>query len=382
TEDEVTETTLCQSADIALIKVGVFNDEDGDSCSDVGETITYTFTVTNQGNAIIDSVELNDDMLGGVIALASGDLDNDGELDFNETWLYTSTYVITQADINNGLISNQAIVSGISVANGAVVADLSDDDSVLEDDPTVTLVCNSSSVSLEKVAVFNDENGSGAAQVGETITYTFTVYNTGLSTLYDIVIQDALPGIEIQGGPISELLPGEIDDSTFTATYTITQADINNMLVTNQAEVIAFDASGNTITDTSDDPTNLEDVDINDDGEPDDPTVTVLPSVLNAGFEIFNGITPDGDGLNDFFLIEGIENFPNNNLKIFNRWGVKVYETDGYGISGNVFRGVSDGRVTISKNEELPTGTYFYILTRQFNQQTLNNQGYLYIKRN
>ena len=111
-------------------------------------------------------------------------------------------------------------------------------------------------------------------------------------------------------------------------------------------------------------------------------------------FEIFNGITPDGDGLNDFFRIFGIQDYPENNVKIFNRWGVLVWETDGYGgASGedNVFRGMSDGRSTIKQGDLLPTGTYFYVLTfltednpgelLEPAQDIRSYNGYLYINR-
>ena len=87
------------------------------------------------------------------------------------------------------------------------------------------------------------------------------------------------------------------------------------------------------------------------------------------------------DGLNEFFQIEGIEDYPNNNVKIFNRWGVLVYETDGYG-GANVFRGISDGRATVQRGKELPTGTYYYILTFPAeNPGQSSYTGYLYINR-
>ncbi len=100
-------------------------------------------------------------------------------------------------------------------------------------------------------------------------------------------------------------------------------------------------------------------------------------------FEIFNGITPDGDGLNDTFHINGIDRFPENTLQVYNRWGVLVYETDGYGQNGNVFRGISEGRVTIQRDRELPSGNYFYILVRKDpdNGEHLKDTGYLYINR-
>jgi gliding motility-associated-like protein len=106
----------------------------------------------------------------------------------------------------------------------------------------------------------------------------------------------------------------------------------------------------------------------------------VIPT--NDGVEIFNSVSPNGDGVNDVFIIRNIANYPNNTVSIYNRWGVKVYEEDGYGQGDKVFRGESNGRVTVQQSEELPEGTYFYIL-RYVNTSGEEKQrsGYLYIKR-
>jgi gliding motility-associated-like protein len=80
------------------------------------------------------------------------------------------------------------------------------------------------------------------------------------------------------------------------------------------------------------------------------------------GVVIYNTISTNEDNRNDYFIIDGIEECPQNTVEIFNRWGVKVYETTSYNTNGNVFKGYSDGRVTISKNEKLPIGTYFYYI--------------------
>ncbi|HBL79940.1 MAG TPA: adhesin, partial [Aequorivita sp.] len=170
--------------------------------------------------------------------------------------------------------------------------------------------------------------------------------------------------------------------------YTISQEDIDNGEVVNQAVITGETSNGTEVEDTSDDPNDLTNTDLDGDGDTDDPTVTILPNVQSPPppFEIFNGITPDGDGLNDFFRVLGIENFPDNNMKIYNRWGVLVFETDGYGGANgeeNVFRGFSNGRATVRSDETLPTGTYFYILVREDpdSGETLKNSGYLYINR-
>ena len=100
--------------------------------------------------------------------------------------------------------------------------------------------------------------------------------------------------------------------------------------------------------------------------------------------EIFNLLTPNGDGENDVFVIRNIELYPENSLEIYNRWGVKVYDVTGYGQSGRYFTGVSQGRATIGQSSLLPTGTYFYILRYKSDSGTgtwKDRKGYLYLTR-
>ena len=95
---------------------------------------------------------------------------------------------------------------------------------------------------------------------------------------------------------------------------------------------------------------------------------------------IHNGISANADGQNDGFTIENIEGYPKNNLKIFNRWGVLVYEKDGY-TNSEPFDGHSSGRATINAGSKLPQGTYYYILEYQDTaEQTHTEKGWLYIK--
>lgn len=106
-------------------------------------------------------------------------------------------------------------------------------------------------------------------------------------------------------------------------------------------------------------------------------SIYTIGSILKAGNEalVYNAITPDGDGHNDTLIIRGIEGLTNNQLSIFNRWGALVYQKDNY---DNSFNGISDGRGTVQANQELPSGTYFYILKID-DQEDL--KGYFYINR-
>lgn len=255
------------------------------------------------------------------------------------------------------------------------------------------------SISLIKFGQFQDLNGDGEAEAGELIAYTFTVTNTSGVTLTNITIDDPL--VDVEGGPI-DLDPGENDTTTFTATYILTEQDIENTFVVNQAVVTGFNSINNeqvsdvsdTGTDTNgeiiEDPESVETdsglTGTNPNAEPngdptDDPTVVILESVLAEDeLEIFNGISANEDTVNDIFRIVGIENFPDNTVQIFNRWGVEVFNVEGYNNNERAFRGFSDGRITIARNQRLPAGTYYFVINYLNDDgENLSQAGFLYI---
>jgi hypothetical protein len=91
---------------------------------------------------------------------------------------------------------------------------------------------------------------------------------------------------------------------------------------------------------------------------------TTVEVVIPTEITSYNGISANGDGLNDFFEIDCIDRFPTNNVKIYNRVGVKVYEADGYNNQDVIFRGVGE-RGLYMMGRELPDGTYFYIIDKR-----------------
>lgn len=121
----------------------------------------------------------------------------------------------------------------------------------------------------------------------------------------------------------------------------------------------------------------------NDDEDSDGiPDYLDLPPADPDEIEVFNVVTPNGDGSHDVLKIKGLERFPNNTVKIYNRWGVLVFSTKAYDTEGNVFDGTSNGRVTLNQEKKLPVGTYFYILDYEnANGKMEQMSGYLYINR-
>jgi gliding motility-associated-like protein len=411
TDSAESELCICTLFGIKLIESTTKSMSEG--CLQAGDIIDFDVEIKNTGNLtktdfnIVSIGPQEVEFFGGDLAILKVGDEN--------TTQFRGEYTLTQADINRGSIT----VQGKSTAenpDGTEISDETDFDSYELNRPTIIEFSpDCASISLLKTGVVNDNNGNDFSDEGDTISYMFTVENTGEVPLYNITLEDTnfgiiigddptinplSPGIVIVGGPLDVLLPGETDDTTFTATYTLTSSagpfedpDDNDgflsRIIFNQATVSGETESGNSdtiVTDLSDDPNVITDIDADGDGDPDDPSKVILIDEVLAPFEIFNGITPDGDGKNDFFLVQGISNWPVNNVQIFNRWGVLVFETDGYGGSNdseNVFVGVSEGRSTIAENDRLPTGTYYYIINfaGDNNPGKSSYAGYLYINR-
>lgn len=90
-------------------------------------------------------------------------------------------------------------------------------------------------------------------------------------------------------------------------------------------------------------------------------------------FTIYNLFSPNDDGVNDFFIIEGIESY-NNNLEIYNRWGAIVYRANNY---QNDWDGKANVSTFLNTQQRLPIGTYYYIL--KVPEKNTNTAGWLYI---
>lgn len=101
-------------------------------------------------------------------------------------------------------------------------------------------------------------------------------------------------------------------------------------------------------------------------------------SVLEGGVVAYNNLSPNGDGVNDILKIVGIENFPDNKVEIFNRWGAIVYEVSGYNNEDKVFRGIASSSLSLGQGV-LPSGTYYYALRYTVNNKVVRKLQYLYI---
>lgn len=99
--------------------------------------------------------------------------------------------------------------------------------------------------------------------------------------------------------------------------------------------------------------------------------------------KIYNAFSPNNDSTNNHFEIKNIDDscVLSNNVKIYNRWGVLVFETNNYDNNTNAFVGKSNGRATVNANENLPIGTYFYVITYKTKEGEKKEEGYLYLAR-
>ncbi|MFF8772615.1 LPXTG cell wall anchor domain-containing protein [Kitasatospora sp. NPDC015120] len=190
-----------------------------------GSQVPYDFVVTNSGNTEISNLVVNDPKVGPVscpvTTLAPG-----------RTITCTATYTVTAADAANGSIDNTAVATGTS--NG---------------DP-VTSPPSSESVPLEKPPALQIEKNvvtPGPYTVGQTVTYSYTVRNTGGVQLTNIQVHDDhVTGITCQS---TTLAPADStgDTTTCTGTYTITPTDGTTGSVTNTATATGT-TDGQTIT--------------------------------------------------------------------------------------------------------------------------------------
>ncbi|MFE6867280.1 hypothetical protein ACFVFS_12015 [Kitasatospora sp. NPDC057692] len=193
-----------------------------------GEQITYKFTVTNTGNVTLKDVKVNETAFTG-----SGKIDpvtcpkEAATLAPGATVLCTATYTVTQADVDAGSVKNTATATGTPPRGEPPVSPPSETTATTTDQPGVSLVKSATTGQDDKLVT------------GEKITYSFTVRNTGNVTLKGIRITEGQFTGHGKLDPITcpreaaALAPGTT--VTCTATYTVTQADVDAGSVKNTA---------------------------------------------------------------------------------------------------------------------------------------------------
>jgi len=102
---------------------------------------------------------------------------------------------------------------------------------------------------------------------------------------------------------------------------------------------------------------------------------TETPTLADDGIQVHQGVSPNGDGINDFLQIDNISQYPDNKLMIMNRNGQLVFEAKGYDNSSKVF----DGHGNRNGQMQLP-GTYFYQLDYSVNGITKHKTGFIVLK--
>lgn len=213
-------------------------------------------------------------------------------------------------------------------------------------------------------------------------------------------VPDAIEGHDLDHDGIADvdLIGSDKDNDGLDDGYeadTVIDIDVNDKIDDPNTDMPDTDSDGiPDFRDSDDDDDGIEtiDEDLDQDGNyaNDDSNENGIPNYLDPDLgettvetvDVINVITPNGDGVHDVLAINGLENYPNNTVKIYNRWGVMVYQTRAYDTVGNVFDGTSQGRVTVDQDNKLPVGTYFYIIDYQDDTGNMKQlSGYLYINR-
>jgi uncharacterized repeat protein (TIGR01451 family) len=190
-----------------------------------GQVISYTYLITNTGNlSLLGPVTVSDDKAAGETCPALSQVGNTDEyLDPGENLTCSASYTITVDDMNAGSVTNTAFASA-----GVITSP--------NDTATVT--------AIPALAIVKTAEPTTYDQVGQVISYTYQVSNPGYFSLAgqvtvsdDKATNESCPSVNSVGNHDRNLDPGEV--LTCTASYTITQDDINAGSVTNIASASA-----------------------------------------------------------------------------------------------------------------------------------------------
>jgi len=211
-------------------------------------------------------------------------------------------------------------------------------------DETTTKTLNVTVATCSDLTITNTVSNP-TPNFGEEIVFTVTVNNVGQGTIINTIVSDLIPsGYEL------------VSTSTTTGVYDpLTGLWTIPTLNAGESETLEIRVT----VMPSGDYTNVATIEISTPLDVDPTNNTASAFVEPVCLTVYNEFTPNNDGANDLFRIDCIESYPNNELKVYNRYGSLVYSKKRY---ENDWDGTANVSGVINRGDMLPTGTYFYVI--------------------
>ncbi|UMB59698.1 gliding motility-associated C-terminal domain-containing protein [Lutibacter sp. A80] len=393
-----------------------------------GNSATATAIVTVEDTlaptVITQNIEVEFDE-NGTSSIVAADIDNGSsdnceiasitldKTEFDCTSAGENTVTLTVTDIHGNSNSETAIVT-ITETVAPVANCIAPFTLALDDTGNATITANqidNGSTDNCGIASINiDKESFDCSNIGEnTVTLTVTDASGNKATCTTVVtIVDTTPpivitkniSVELDSNGNADITTSDIDDGSFDAcgiaAMSLDQTTFScPTLTAHTLTLTVTDNYGNTaseialVTFTSSDIDNDTIADICDtdiDGDGVDNDIDNCPTTANSDqadldrngigdvcdqsdLKIAKGFSPNGDGVNDEFIIEGLHNYPNNSIQIYNRYGNIVYESNNY---QNYWDGIGN-----KEERRLPAAPYFYVLSINGGSKVV--KGWVYI---
>ncbi|MGY0393213.1 PKD domain-containing protein [Bizionia sp. KMM 8389] len=358
-DDEASVLIRPLTADLSLVKT-VSNVN-----ANVGDVITFTLQINNAGADTATGVAVEDILPVGYSNVTN--ISNGGNL-LNNTidWSalnvpvsgLTLSYEVT-VNIPTLATDEYLNIAQITASNeyDSDSTPNNDDGDQSEDDESYATI-NVPTTDLEVLKAVDSET----PRIGDEITFTVSVNNLGSLDATTVDVIDLLPS----GYQFISYTATSGDYDAVTGSWLIPIVQVGQ---TEELNVVVKVMDVNDYLNIAS-LGYLDQIDSNDSNNSSE--VSISPSCL----KIYNEFSPNGNDKNEVFYIDCINNYPNNALEIYNRWGNLVFSMKGY---DNSFRGDSNGRSVFKKDEELPAGTYYYILDLGDGSERISS--WLYIAR-
>ena len=222
--------SVAQSPNPALTKTAQVSDVNGDYLIDLGDVIRWSFLVQDTGDGPISAIRVVDSLAGPVTCPTT-------TLSAGRSMTCTAApYTIGQGDVDAGLVENTATATATTAAGARTVSNPSTTDTPIAQRPALALTATGTA---------RDVDRDGRIDLGDTISWSFAVQDTGTTTVRNPAVSGLLAGSV--PCPVTSLAPGASTTCVDRTPYVITQADVDANHVRSSATATSSDPSGNPV---------------------------------------------------------------------------------------------------------------------------------------